>query len=88
MRSPTESETEDEGKQCPVQHIPSHSRSSGVIRKAVISTGARESELPTGKWCGTIPVELRAERDNPIDPSAIAFVCKVQDCYERIGYMW
>ncbi len=34
-----------------------------------------------------VPVEFRVEPENPYDPNAIAFVCKVQDSFERIGYV-
>lgn len=34
-----------------------------------------------------IPVELCAEPENPVDPNAIAFMCKIQDCFERVGYV-
>ncbi len=34
-----------------------------------------------------IPVELRIEPGNPVDPNAIAFMCSVDGCFERVGYV-
>ena len=34
-----------------------------------------------------VPVELRKEPNNPVDSRAIAFVCKLNDTWERIGYV-
>ena len=34
-----------------------------------------------------IPVKLQPEPNNPIDSKAIAFMCKVENDWERIGYV-
>ena len=34
-----------------------------------------------------VPVELRAEPENPVDPNAIAFMCNIGDCFKRVGYV-
>lgn len=36
---------------------------------------------------GSVPVELREEPNNPVDSRAIAFVCKLNNQWERIGYV-
>ena len=36
----------------------------------------------------TVPVKLHHEPDNPKDTKAIAFMCKVEDDWERIGYIF
>ena len=35
----------------------------------------------------TVAVKLQEEPDNPFDSSAIAFVCMLEDKWERIGYV-
>ena len=35
----------------------------------------------------TVPVKLQKEPDNPVDSRAVAFMCKLNDEYERIGYV-
>lgn len=34
-----------------------------------------------------VPVELRKEPNNPFDSRAIAFMCKLDNLWERIGYV-
>lgn len=35
----------------------------------------------------TVPVRVQKEPSNPVDSRAIAFECKVNDKWERIGYV-
>ena len=35
----------------------------------------------------TVPVRIRKEPDNPVDSRAIAFECRLNDQWERIGYV-
>ncbi len=35
----------------------------------------------------TVPVRIQEEQNNPVDVRAIAFMCKVNDQWEKIGYV-